>query len=202
MDHADADALVARLARREGQRGILLARPGPAGSGVQDRQVVQGKGEVIPIHHVHPGGQGAPEGVVRVVDRALLQGVVVAGQEDHRPVALRSRELAGQGLPPLAIGGRLVEQIAGAQDGVDAAQVGGRQDPVDHVEPRPGQGDPVRLVEAPEPFAEVPVGGVQQLEGHVVNLPAGHAISNSTSAISSMTGGVYRRSCAWRRHRW
>ena len=132
----------------------------------------------------------------RVIERVRRQRIVVAGQEHDGALPVAPSELLEHAVPPLLVRVRAVEEIAGAQHGIDVAALGKVQDASHHFEPGPGEAQFLFAAERREAQAQVPVCSVQQGQRHIVllsSLPSGgiagsvlgHAISNS--AVSSLS---------------
>src|SRR5688572_13672331 len=102
--------------------------------------------EVVAVHDVNPGRERAAERVVGVIDGARLKRVVVPGKKEGGPSLPHRRELLGDRLPPLTVGTRLIEQVAGTEDGVDVVVVGSAEDVVEHVDSRACESDLVPSV--------------------------------------------------------
>ena len=153
---------------------------------------------------MHVAGQAGPERVLPIVDGPWVERVVIAGQQYYRALPVASLKLLEDTFPPLRVWRRLIEEIARAEDGVDGAAVGQVQNAAHDLETRPGQAQLLIRPERGEAAAQVPVGGVQQRQRHVVlhACPApGHSMTNSAVSNRSVSGRWKRRWCASSRQR-
>jgi hypothetical protein len=114
MHHADANALVTRLAFRDAVRRIALACPGEAGHRVQHGVIGEAELEVRAIDDVYPAGEQVAEGSI-VPDGLCNHRVMIAGQEKHGAVGpARARPALSDLLPPFTARHGLVEEIPSA----------------------------------------------------------------------------------------
>ena len=129
---------------------------------------------------------------------------MIAGQQHDRALPVAALELLEDAFPPLRVRRRLIEEVARAEDGVDGAAVGQVQDAAHDLEARTTQAQLLDRPERGEAAAQVPVGGVQQRQRHVVlhACPApGHSMTNSAVSNRSVSGRRKRRWCASSRQR-
>ena len=133
-----------------------------------------------------------------------MERVVIAGQQHYGTLPVAALKLLEDAFPPLRVRRRLVEEVARAEDGVDGAAVGQVQNAAHDLEARPGQAQLLVRPERGKAPAQVPVGGVQQRQRHVVlhaGPAPGHSITNSAVSNRSISGRWKRRWCASSCHR-
>ena len=205
MHQPDADAPIIWRAGRQRLRQPRLTGMGRARTGVHHGALAERQLPSRPVHDMHVAGQPGSERVRSVVDGPWVERVVIAGQEHDRALPVAALELLENSLPPLRVRRRLIEEVARAEDGVDGAAVGQVQNAAHDLEARPGQAQLLVGPERGEAAAQVPVGGVQQRQRHVVVLHAcaapGHSMTNSAVSNRSISGRWKRRWCASSCHR-
>ena len=113
---------------------------------------------------------------------------MVAGQEHDRALPFPALELAQHAAPPFLGRAGLIEQVAGAEHGVDVVALGEIEDTANGIEAGSRQAQLLVMLKGGKAPAQVPVGGVQKRQRQVVLL--GHAITNSAVNSRVTLGAV------------
>ena len=213
VNEADADAFVVGVTGRQRLCQVRLTSVGRARAREHRGVLAERQLPARAVHDVHVAGQSGSERVVAVIDGPRVERVVVAGQQHYRALPVTALKLLQDAVPPLLIRSRLIEQVARAEHGIDGAAVGQVQNAADDVKAGSGQPQFLFGAERGEAAAEVPVGGVQQRQRHVVLLHVllrmetrwrilgsvcrvVHSMMNSAVSKRSVFGRWKRRRCA------
>ena len=89
--------------------------------------------------------------------------MVARQKEDGPGPATAGAEFVERGSPPLLTWRRRVEEITGAEDGIDAATLGEIENPPDDLAASTRELPLLVFCEHSKPMAEVPVGCVEEL---------------------------------------
>ena len=189
VHEANAHALIARSAQGNRRGGVALSGARAAGHGEEHAVVGERDLEQFLVDDAHEVGE-------RLLERRVLphrlghERVVVSREQKHKAVlpAQAPEHLQQRGLE-VVVGLRRVEEVARAEHRVDLVALGLGEDSLEHVAARAREGLAGLGAKAGKTSAQVPVGGVEQLE-HDVVLRAFHSMTRSRSNSVSRRGGA------------